>query len=564
MPIFSRTAFKNNLEYNKLAKQEVKIIKEQFANNNYEFAMNLMLGKNKFKVDGIEYEFKALKFNAGKSVTGIRKYSSQLASDLYEVNRYIPLDVDKISDVTVKTVGFEGMYPGLNYRDIKDDFLTEEEIDKEVAKTFPSTPEGSREIEKQNNIDYRNGKLEDRKNVDVSTVSSLDELKEEMNVQYLSEFGDESQEAYKNYLNLIEESRKEAQDEVDKYKTERTENLNKQESEKEKELENTLSTNAKLFENCMNKGDMKEFFDRIPGLDYKTYLSEKLDEKIHQIFGNVKEDDRIPGVVRSYAYNPLGSDTVSNVKKNFPEMLMAEGLDKNMLGKGTITVRELLEQEKETILKRAEELQKQGANKDIEDLRAKFNEETQKNVDKIYATYENGKTANANYAKGLSVAEKMGVDNNFIDKAVTVIKNAQDSYKTMSGVGRFFSYINPFPNKYREARNHISNMINELSSNTDINKKDITNYVYGKSTEKPQLEVPSFEEVSAKDLSVKNEILNKEIQSLSTGKEKVSSEVDFERQVANDIGSKQKNDTIKENGKDAIVLENAKEQSNVL
>ncbi len=357
MPVFSSNAFKNNYNYNQLAKKEAKIINEQFEKENYEFVMNLMFGKNKFKADGVEYEFKAFKFNAGKTNTGVRENAAQLLSNLKEVDRLIPLNIDKIEEIAFNGVAYNGTYANLDSREMTGEYWTKKQVEEEVAKEFPSTPQDALKIRIHDNTEAKNEKMQDRKSVDVSTVSSVEQLRTAMYVHYLSEFNKESQDAYRAYL-----------------------------------------------------------------------------------------------------------DATKNGK---------------------------------------------------------------------------AQTTNPDYVKGLDVAEKMGVDNDFVDKAITVIKNKQDEYKAMSGAGRFFSYINPFPNKYRTARNNVANMINELSSNTDITKEDLSNYVYGKSTEKPQIDVPAYEEVAEQNLTAKNDLLNKQLEELGDNNNSVSLEENLNKDFALDMGEKE-------------------------
>lgn len=540
MPIFSSDAFNGNYEYNKLVKEEAKIINEQLLKNNEAFILNLMLGNNKFEVKGVQYEFKALKFNAGKPDMGLLTLGRHLVNDLYALGRKVPLDIERLENLPIKVAGLDGAY-GLDYRKIKGEFLTQEELDSQIEEIYPATKEGREQIKKeetkeevQRNIDAKNAKIEKRNTLDVSNISSLDELKEEMGVEYISDFSETSQAAYNKYIELRNEAREEAKKEVDQYEKDRSDLFEKSIEQKNEDLEDTVAYNSTLLEDCLEKGDMKEFFDNVPGLDYKAYVSEKVNEYIISLYGSkITDNDFISCDLLDEGWDDEWGDTheVKDVKKDLPDALIKAGINTPMLSKGSRTLREVIEKDKDALLKRAENLQRQNAEKEIKDHTAKFTEETQKGVSEINAKYEKAKV-NETYVKGVNVAERMGVDNNFIGKAVTVIKNAQDKYNAMSGAGRFFSYINPFPNKYRAARKNIAGMINELATNTDVNKKDISNYVYGKSTEKPQLNVPAYDEVSGINVEFQN---NK----LQYGKEIIEN-----NSLENSIDSKEKDKDV--------------------
>lgn len=58
------------------------------------------------------------------------------------------------------------------------------------------------------------------------------------------------------------------------------------------------------------------------------------------------------------------------------------------------------------------------------------------------------------------------------------VKNAVDAYKKTSAFGRFFSYLNPFPNKYRTMRNEIKEA-KEFLSEKGIDRDDLEAFCNG-------------------------------------------------------------------------------------
>ncbi|MCQ2413327.1 MAG: hypothetical protein MJ082_00830 [Clostridia bacterium] len=58
------------------------------------------------------------------------------------------------------------------------------------------------------------------------------------------------------------------------------------------------------------------------------------------------------------------------------------------------------------------------------------------------------------------------------------VKLKQEEYEKTSAIGRFFSYFNPFPNKYRDMRNEIREARDFLVEK-GVDRKGLDRYVYG-------------------------------------------------------------------------------------
>lgn len=93
-----------------------------------------------------------------------------------------------------------------------------------------------------------------------------------------------------------------------------------------------------------------------------------------------------------------------------------------------------------------------------------------------------------------SYGEDIGAKN--VGKVCGMVKSAAEEYAKTSAFGRFFSYLNPFPNKYRDMRNEIREAKNFLAEK-GVNAKDLDAFCEGK---KEIGEVGYEERRSAKDL----------------------------------------------------------------
>ncbi len=89
------------------------------------------------------------------------------------------------------------------------------------------------------------------------------------------------------------------------------------------------------------------------------------------------------------------------------------------------------------------------------------------------------------FVKGARAYRQFAIDQAVIDRAKELVCEKKDAYNGMSRVGRFFSYLNPFPNKYRDARNEIDAMMDKFAKETNCTKADIENFVDGKSEKLP-------------------------------------------------------------------------------
>lgn len=63
--------------------------------------------------------------------------------------------------------------------------------------------------------------------------------------------------------------------------------------------------------------------------------------------------------------------------------------------------------------------------------------------------------------------------------ACSMVRQKQIDYEQTSAFGRFFSYLNPFPNKYRDMRNEIKEARDFLVEK-GVDKKSFDSYLYGK------------------------------------------------------------------------------------
>ncbi|MCQ2413549.1 MAG: hypothetical protein MJ082_01970 [Clostridia bacterium] len=518
MPIFSKEAYAGNYKYNRLVKEEAKIINEQLANKNHEFVMNLMLGNNKFEVNGEKYEFKALKFNAGKTSSGLHMLASNLTKDLYELSRVVPLDFDDITNVPLKAMGFS-YGDDLNYHKLQGDALTQEELDEQIAQTYPATKEGHKEIEIQDlkdkkreyELESRN-KNSQRNNISFDEIKDFNDLKEKYGISSTDILNENEKEEYRDYLSARDKYDKEEKDLIEKYKQERQEIHDKHIEDRRKEVASwTKEDYLNSLKSGVEAGQWAEFDNK---------------------FGNLDKEEKLE--LKKAGFSAYDE------KKN-PEAY-------NLIEKA---------------VKGWETSKKDGLESEERFYNIGFEKETKEGIDQIKEQIREKRLNDPEYVKGLEQAEKLGIDKYYVSMAARTIKAAQNNYKAMSGAGRFFSYLNPFQNKYRTARNEIKANIKELAETTSVNKKELSNYIYGKTEQMPTCNDKKFSDISEEYLSVKNNEIDKEIQYVQSGKE--LSKAEFEKKLENDLESKNK-EAVSVNEKDANSLEKGKEmeQTNTL
>lgn len=87
------------------------------------------------------------------------------------------------------------------------------------------------------------------------------------------------------------------------------------------------------------------------------------------------------------------------------------------------------------------------------------------------------------FTKGAELARFLEADNDVLACAAGLLREKQAAYKRMSAVGRFFSYLNPFYDEYREERKAISKLKQKVVAATKCDKKKLDDYVNGKTDE---------------------------------------------------------------------------------
>lgn len=95
---------------------------------------------------------------------------------------------------------------------------------------------------------------------------------------------------------------------------------------------------------------------------------------------------------------------------------------------------------------------------------------------------KNGKP-NEKFRLGAEVARSVIPEYDFTKRAADLIREKQFAYLSTSATSRFFSYLNPFKNKYRTMRNEISAMKDRVIKASGCDKKELDAYTAGKKTD---------------------------------------------------------------------------------
>lgn len=109
--------------------------------------------------------------------------------------------------------------------------------------------------------------------------------------------------------------------------------------------------------------------------------------------------------------------------------------------------------------------------------------EKHKRLDETYYDEVKEFAYDEKFVEGACVAKKCQLDYDFVKRAGDIIKDKKAEYANTNVLGRFFSYLNPFKNKYRDMRNKLTAMTDKVVEASGIDKKDFENYISGKNKE---------------------------------------------------------------------------------
>ncbi len=505
MSILSKKAFNGNVEYNKKAKEEMAMVMQAVYTGNEAFIANIMLGKNKFTVGNQEYEFKALKFNTNKQNTPyMHAYGLNLIDELHALQGTFDFDYEKAKQFILKVGNKEPSVYGLNPDDTVSTKLTEDQLDDLMAEDYPESEESIEQVrqanierEIKNNNEGIKVRLDMQKNFDTEGIFTLDELKEQMHVIYPSQMDEKETEYYNRYLELRTNSMAQAKLSADDYTQRREEELNRVTEAKRQELENTLQATEQGLNEAVEDGTLGQVFNpNIAGMTYEEYIGEKIDQIFHSRYGNLENINGQKEVLGE-------AEDYSELRNMYIRDVMENGIDTTIEG---INLKGYIKLDMYGFMADIRIRNTERTENEIKEYEDNYNKETKAGVKEIYDNIEANNRISQKYEVGLRIAYDSRFSQTFVDKACEVIKNAQTYYKGMSGVGRFFSYLNPFPNKYREARTNVKNMIDTLSREANVDKKTIQGYVYDGKTATPKMNpnLPKYEEVVEKYVALEN------------------------------------------------------------
>lgn len=375
------------------------------------------------------------------------------------------------------------------------------------------------------NNESRDMKVSAWRNFAPGGLTSFADLDGLMHISKKSDLTEKELADYNLYLKLREDARKKAQGPISFLKEEKKLNVEKANSEVQKnleqgkkdlnnridELKNTIPTILNVTSNLENI-----FYEEIVGMSYEEYVEKVIDDIILEKYGKEPENIEEKAEYENRILSEYANDFSDNPPKNLDELRnlyynkiiseKQESLNVSVLG---VNVKDKVKKDIPIVLENSRQKQLDAFEKNFL-LENKVSEySTQKEEEKIYNDIELANKDSIRYVNGLKVAKKICIDNFYVTSALGVIKNVQNEYKSMSGVGRFFSYLNPFKNPYRDARNKINEMISELSERAEIDKKSVQDYLDGKTENQPKVaeNTPTFEELAYKENEIENDIV---------------------------------------------------------
>ncbi len=420
------------------------------------------------------------------------------------------------------------------------------------------------------NNEIRDMNLTVRRETSSANLTSFDDLDALMHVKQKSDLTESELADYNLYLKLRADARKKAEGpilylrEEKKLKTEQERNeLSKKLDTAKKELnaridelKNEIPTILDVTSNLENV-----FYEDIVGMTYEEYVEKVIDEIIEEKYGKEPENEE----EKAEYEKRILSENANGFGDNSPESLeelrnlyynkiiteKQESLNISVLG---VNLKDKIKQDIPIVLENSREKQLNAFEKNFLTENAVIEYSTEKEEEKIYNDIELANKNSIRYVNGLKIAKSVCVDNFYVFNALGVIKNVQNQYKSMSGVGRFFSYLNPFKNPYRDARNNIKDMIAKLSERAEIDKKSIQDFVDGKVTVEPKVaeNKPSYEELANKETEIENDIvMNGEPDYLDAPKKEETVEelnVNLEEKEISQFEKEEKDVSLEENG----------------
>lgn len=114
------------------------------------------------------------------------------------------------------------------------------------------------------------------------------------------------------------------------------------------------------------------------------------------------------------------------------------------------------------------------------ETRKKWRNSSKQYKQDLYDDFFSKNVKDDQFVRGADLSRYMEPDNDVVTRAGNMIKAKQREYGKMSAVGRFFSYLNPFKNEYRDMRNEIAGMKKKLIEKTGLDEKRIDDYAHGK------------------------------------------------------------------------------------